>query len=73
MSDSLKTTTRPKRIGEGYSPARLTPDEFRQLSEIFKAWIDSSNLKWWIIAAGIGAILEGLHIIWLALRYILRF
>jgi hypothetical protein len=48
----------------------LTANEFQQISEIFKAWVDSSNIKWAIIAAGVGAILESLHILWLAFWWI---
>jgi len=73
VSDSPKNTVGPRKRRTPYSPTSLSIDDFQKISEIFKAWIDSSNLKWWIIAAGVGAVLEALHIIWLAARYIIRF
>ncbi len=62
-----------RKRGGAYQPPRLTPDEFQRISEIFRSWVDSSNLKWWIIAAGVGAILDALHTVWLAVRYLKGF
>jgi len=74
MSNSAKGSKKTKDAPEPtpYSPG-LSISDFQKMSEIFKAWADGSNLKWWVIAAGIGAILEGLHILWLAVRYVFRF
>jgi hypothetical protein len=62
-----------------YSPG-FSIDDFQKMSEIFKAWADGSNLKWWVIAAGAGAIIsavgsivEILHICWLAFRWLKGF
>jgi hypothetical protein len=52
-----------------YSPAK--PSKFT-LADIqgFKELIEASPLKWWIIAAGIGGALEGLHILWLFFKFL---
>lgn len=57
----------------GYIPARpsgkptkLTLDEFVQVKKIF----EDSKLAKWIILAGIGALAELLHVVWLAIRYV---
>ena len=55
------------------APTRMTIDDVQQLGRFFKDLIDSSSLKWWIIAAGLGAVIEALHVLWLAARYILKF
>jgi hypothetical protein len=54
-----------------YSPAK--PSKFT-LADLqgFKELIEASPLKWWVIAAGIGGGLEGLHILWLAARFLYR-
>jgi hypothetical protein len=65
-----------KKKGRGFEPAddpaRLTAAEFQELGFIFKRLFESKYLAPWVIAAGIGAILEGLHVVWLAIRYLLR-
>ena len=38
----------------------------------FKELIEASPLKWWVIAAGIGGALDGLHVLWLAARFLYR-
>jgi hypothetical protein len=55
-----------------YSPG-VSMDDIQKMSEIFKSWVDTSNLKWWIIAAGVGAIVETFHIIWLGFRFAFKF
>jgi hypothetical protein len=72
MSDNVKSPSVPKRRSTPYSPG-YSLDDFQKMSEIFKSWVDDTKLKWWIIAAGVGAILESLHIVWLAARYVFRF
>jgi hypothetical protein len=60
--------------GGGFGPARLTPKEFRDLANFFKDYLaDNPVIRWSIVAAGIGAVIETLHIGWLALRYIFKF
>lgn len=51
----------------------MTVEEFQQLGHFFKELIDSSALMWWIIAAGVGAVIEALHVLWLAARFLLKF
>lgn len=62
-----------KRRSAGFNPpsepTRFSVDELSQLKKV----LSDSGLSKWIIAAGVGAILEGLHIIWLAARYIFKF
>lgn len=58
----------------GYSPARLTPEEFQSLGIFFKQLLaENPAVKASIIAAGVGGALEGLHVVWLLIRYALRF
>jgi len=59
--------------GGGYTPApRMTADEFQRLGLFFKELLaDSPAIKWSIIAAGVGGLLEALHIAWLAARFLL--
>ncbi len=54
--------------------------QYRQINEMYqdtanhlKGLLKDTGLEKWIIAAGVGAILEALHIVWLAIRYIFRF
>jgi hypothetical protein len=51
----------------------MTVGEFEQFADVIKKLVNDSGLKWWIIAAGIGAIAETLHILWLAIRYLKGF
>jgi hypothetical protein len=65
-----------KKEGLGYSPAtepRLTPGEYQDMAMFFKQFLEGSPLRKWIILAGVGAGIEVLHIIWLAIRYLLKF
>jgi len=54
--------------------------QYRQINEIYKdlgthlkKLLEESGLRFWIVAAGAGAILEGLHILWLAARFWFKF
>jgi hypothetical protein len=50
----------------------MTADEFQRLGLFFKELLaDSPAIKWSIIAAGVGGLLEALHIAWLAARFLL--
>jgi hypothetical protein len=64
-----------KKKGKGLEPAdnskRLTPAEFQELGFFFKQLLENRYLAPWVIAAAVGAILEGLHVVWLAFRYLL--
>lgn len=53
-------------------PTRLTTADLQKIGTLLKRWADSP-LRWWIIVAGLGAVVELLHIGWLALRYVLKF
>jgi len=46
---------------------------YKDLGSHLKKLLEESGLRYWIIAAGVGAILEGLHILWLAARFCFRF
>jgi hypothetical protein len=68
----------PSKEADGYTPSRPRPSRFtfqevEQFANLFAKMIEGSRLKWWIIAAGLGALAELLHILWLALRYVFRF
>jgi hypothetical protein len=73
MSNDDETTSPKKRTQSSYTPARMTVGEFEQFADVIKKLVNDSGLKWWIIAAGIGAIAETLHILWLAIRYLKGF
>jgi len=62
-----------ERKNAGYSPARLSVSEIDSLLNIFNQLKDSTTIKWAIYAAGIGAVAETLHILWLAARYVFKF
>jgi hypothetical protein len=66
MSDETKPPT-----GRGYTVARskFTIDDIKDLKRLFA----EDPLAIWVRLAGLGAALGGLRIIWLALRYILKF
>ncbi len=52
----------------------FTFSEFQQMAEFFKNFLAENPLvRYSIYAAGIGGALEGLHILWLILRYVFRF
>lgn len=62
-----------------YTPAkvpskssRLTLDEMKDVTEHFKKLFEDSSLAWWIRLAGLGAVAEALHIVWLLLRRLLH-
>jgi hypothetical protein len=62
------------RKGGGFDPVRLTPEEFQGLGMFFKRLlVDHPAVTVSIIAAGIGGALEGLHIVWLAIKYLGKF
>jgi hypothetical protein len=47
-------------------PTKVTIDDVREMGTFFKGLIETSHLKWWIIAAGIGGLAEASHVLWLA-------
>lgn len=54
-------------------PTKLTLEEMKDVAEFFRELFRDSWLPMWIVIAGVGALLEGLHILWLLLRYVARF
>lgn len=63
------------KVGGAFSPsAKLTFGQFQEMALFFRDFLaDKPVIKWSIIFAGIGGLLDGLHIAWLALRYVFRF
>ena len=61
--------------GGSFSPsAKLTFTQYKEIALFFRDFLaDKPLIKWSIISAGFGGLLEGLHIVWLALRYTFRF
>jgi hypothetical protein len=52
----------------------MSIDDVERIGTFFKRLLaDSPAIKWSIIAAGIAGVLESIHILWLALRYIKGF
>ncbi len=63
-----------KRRSAGFNPprseeSRYTYSELKSLKQL----LNETGLSFWIIAAGLGAIFEIGHIIWLAIRYVGKF
>ena len=48
----------------------MTLDDVERLLRIFEKY---SSLKWCVIAAGLAAVTDMGHIVWLASRYLLKF
>jgi len=61
--------------GGSFSPsARLTFSQYKEIALFFRDFLaDKPLIKWSIILAGIGGLLDTVHVGWLALRYIFRF
>ena len=57
------------KVAIGYTPVsrptKLTLDDIQKFKELF----EDSNLKWWIMAAGIGGLAELAHVSWLVFVY----
>ena len=50
----------------GYNPPKMTLDQFREYANFFKELLsDNPLVKWSIVAAGVGAVFETCHILWL--------
>jgi hypothetical protein len=47
-------------------PGKFTVTEVIEFGNFFRQLIESTSLKWWIIAAGVGGLIETVHILWLA-------
>jgi hypothetical protein len=65
-----------KKSGGGFNPAKpplFTIEQMQEMIVFFKRVFEDSPLAWWIRLAGIGAALEGLHIVWWAIRYLAKF
>lgn len=61
----------------GYNPApepsRMTPQEYQELAKSFKdLFADQPLIKWSIVAAGAGGVLDGLHVLWIFVKEIAR-
>jgi hypothetical protein len=59
---------------------RLHMEQYREITEMYKdlsnhlkGLLKDSGLKFWIVAAGLGAIIEAIRVVWLALRFAFRF
>jgi hypothetical protein len=54
--------------------------QYREITEMYKGLanhlkdlLKDSGLKFWIVAAGLGAIVETVRVVWLAIRFAFRF
>jgi hypothetical protein len=55
-------------------PTKLTFSQYKEMALFFRDFLaDKPVIKWSIILAGLGGLLDGLHVVWLALRYVFRF
>ena len=55
------------------APTRMTIYDVQQLARLFKDLLDDSPLKWCIFAAGIAAVCDMCHLLWLAARFVFKF
>jgi hypothetical protein len=57
-----------------FTPASLSVEDVKSLGMFFKELLAENPLvRYSIYAAGIGGALEGLHILWLMVRYLSKF
>jgi hypothetical protein len=63
------------KVGGSFSPpAKLTWGQYQEMMLFFRDFFaDKPVIKWSIILAGVGGLLESLHVVWLALRFVFRF
>lgn len=52
-------------------PEQFTLAQLQSLFDFFERLSASKQVKWWALAAAIGAILDGLHVLWQAGRFLL--
>ena len=66
---------RAYRPTEPPEPARvnMTLDELHSMLERFKKLFEDSPLAKWIVLAGVGGLVELVHTLWLAARYMWKF
>jgi hypothetical protein len=69
----------PSGKGGGFNPApqpkssSIRVDEVERLTKLYKSvFEDQPLIKWSIIAAGFGGLLDGLHVLWLVLKHALE-
>ena len=65
-----------KKDSGGFNPVDaplLTLRQMQETVEFFKKTFEDSPLAKWIVLAGLGALIEMLHVGWLAVRYIWKF
>jgi hypothetical protein len=43
---------------------------FQGQAQYYKDLFEGTGLKWWIKAAGVGAVVEAVHVAWLAILWI---
>ena len=68
------TDQEPPSRGGSFHPTKIDIDEWKRISLFFRDFLaDEPFIKYSIIAAGVAGVLESLHIVWLALRYVFRF
>jgi hypothetical protein len=66
----------PANSGRGYTiarPRKYELDELQQINELFKLLGDAKLVKWSILAAGVAAVCDIIHLGFLALKFILKF
>jgi hypothetical protein len=57
----------------GQAGGQLSISDLERILTLFERLTNNPTIKWSIYAAGVGAVLETLHIIWLAARYLVKF
>ena len=58
-----------KRVGDIADSTLMTIEDVQRMGTFFKELVESSNLKWWIILAGVGGLCELVRIIIDAVRF----
>ena len=64
---------KPRRSKCQPAKSLLTPADVRSLGLFFKALLESKRLTALAAIAACGSILGGLHVLWLAIRWLARF
>ncbi len=70
MSPTKKPAVEKKQRYEAGAGAQMTASEYQDLASFFFKLGESRTAKWLATAAAAGAILGGLHILWLAFLWV---
>jgi hypothetical protein len=70
MTPDKKKTKPPDQYEPSAGPGYLTPAQFQDMASFFYKLGESRSAQTLAVLAGIGAVLEGLHVIWLGIIWV---